>query len=77
MRVLSSGFGAVEEGELLGPCSVHKYLKVGGLRLGLALDSPDWLDLYGKDERDKPAMGSFVTLLLASLNGQEQASATR
>ncbi len=67
----------MEEGQLLGPYSVHKYLKVGGLRLGLILDSPDWLDLYARDERDKPAMDSFVTLLLDSLNGHEHASATR
>ena len=77
MGVLECEFSAVEKGELLGPYSVHKYLKVRGLRIGLILDSPVWLDLYARDERDKAAMESFITKLLHALNGQENASATR
>src|SRR4051794_30754192 len=46
IRVLKCEFGAVEQGELVGPYSVHKYLDVGGLRMGLILDDVDSLDLY-------------------------------
>jgi hypothetical protein len=72
VRVLTSGFGAVAEGQLSGPGSLHKYFNVAGLRFGVSLDWPDWLDLYALEECDKPAMGAFVGQLLKALNGQEQ-----
>jgi hypothetical protein len=75
VRVLKREFGAVEESHLLGPYSVHKYFNLDGFRLGVILDTPDWLDLYARDERDRSAMDSFVAQLLSSLNGPERASA--
>jgi hypothetical protein len=70
MRVLKREFGAVDEGELAGPYSDHKFLKVGKLHFGLIIDCVyDWLDLYARDVSDKPAMESFVARLFEALNG--------
>src|SRR5258706_12230099 len=63
MQVLKREFGAVEKGELRGPYSVHKFLDVNGLRIGIILDSPDELDLYATDDRDKAKMESFIASL--------------
>jgi hypothetical protein len=71
MRVLTRRFNAAEEGELVGPYSVHKYLAVDGLRLGLILDEPDVLYLFARDTLDEPALAAFVTKLLEALNGRE------
>lgn len=70
MRVFKREFGAVEAGQLLGPYSVHKYLEVEELRIGLILDSPDWLDLYATDESKLPTMESFIRRLLYVLNSE-------
>src|SRR4051812_31513486 len=64
IELLMKQFGAAEVGELVGPYSVHKYLEVDGVCLGIILDSPDCLDLYAKDEHDKPAVEAIVTKLL-------------
>jgi hypothetical protein len=68
MRVLMGHFDALQEGELLGPYSVHKYLAVDGLRVGMILDEPDSIDLYALDKGDAPAMASFIKMLLEVLN---------
>jgi hypothetical protein len=68
MRVLVDRFGAVDDGELLGPYSLHRYVKVGDLRLGIILDEPEWLFLYETEGTKMEAMASFVTRLLEALN---------
>jgi hypothetical protein len=72
MRTLQRDFGAVEEGQLVGPYSLHKYLEVEGLHFGLILDDPDELVLYVRDKRDVPAMELFVAKLLEALNYQKR-----
>jgi hypothetical protein len=69
VEVLKRRFGAVETGELAGPYSIHKFFEVRQLRLGIILDSPDWLDIYAQDQRDTPAIASLVAELVAALNG--------
>ena len=49
MRVLVDRFGVVGDGELIGPYSVHRYVKVGDLRLGIILDEPWFLSLFAAD----------------------------
>jgi hypothetical protein len=71
VELLKRQLGAVETGELLGPYSVHKFLKVWGLRVGLVLEWPDWLDLYAEDQRDTPALASLVAEALVALNARE------
>lgn len=66
--ILKKEFGAVEAGELVGPYSVHKYLRVAGVTVGIILDSPDWLDLYVKNSSDLPALETLVNQVLAKLN---------
>jgi hypothetical protein len=68
LQLLKEQFGAVETGQLVGPYSVHKYLKVEGLCLGLILDSPDWLDLFTENQGDTPALESFVAKVLDALS---------
>ncbi len=68
MSVLKRHFGAVETGELAGPYSVHKYVSANGLTFGIILDSPDWLDLYSRDQRDVAGFERLVTQLLEALN---------
>jgi hypothetical protein len=69
IQVLTSQYGAVDAGELAGPYSFHKYLEVGGLRIGVIMEWPDWLDLYVVEKADVPAMESLVSRLLDTLNG--------
>lgn len=71
ITVLKREFSAMETGELQGPYSVHKYLDVAGLVIGLILDSADELELYARDERDRRVMDSFIGKLLNRLNSQE------
>jgi hypothetical protein len=68
MSVLKRQFGAVETGELAGPYSVHKYVSANGVSFAIILDSPDWLDLYARDQRDVPALERLVAQLLEALN---------
>jgi hypothetical protein len=68
MSVLKRQFGAVETGQLSGPYSVHKYVSANGISFAIILDSPDWLDLYARDQRDVPALERLVTQLLEALN---------
>lgn len=72
MELLKRKFGAVEINEMVGPYSVHKYLRIERLCFGLILDSPDWLDLYANDACDVPALESLVTQVLKALNEPEQ-----
>lgn len=68
VRVLVAEFGAVADGKLAGPYSVHRYMVVAGLRFGVILDEPEWLDLYATCEPEKGAMALFVARLLDALN---------
>ena len=68
LQVLRGRFGAVDDGELIGPYSIHRYLKVEGLRVGIVLDVLEWLDLYATEASQKEAMSLFVTKLLEALN---------
>jgi hypothetical protein len=70
MSVLKRHFGAVETGELAGPYSVHKYVSANGFSFGIILDSPDWLDLYARDQQDVAGFEGLVTRLLEALNHQ-------
>ncbi len=70
MELLKRTFGAEEVGELRFPYAIHKYLKVQNFCLGLILDSPEWLDLYARDERDIPALEPFVYKVVAALNNR-------
>ncbi|MCE9561109.1 MAG: hypothetical protein K8U57_03545 [Planctomycetes bacterium] len=68
VRVLVDRFGAVGDGELLGPYSIHRYVKVGGLRLGIILDEPEWLSLFATEPSQRDALASFVPKLLEAMN---------
>jgi hypothetical protein len=68
MRVLVDRFGAVGDGELIGPYSVHRYVKVGDLRLGIILDEPWFLSLFAADRSQQDALASFVPRLVEAMN---------
>jgi hypothetical protein len=70
LQVLKKEFGAVEDGALNGPYSIHQYMKVDNLRFGIVIEVPEWLDLYAAEQHDVGAMASFVAKLLDTLNGQ-------
>ncbi|WP_439630090.1 hypothetical protein [Gemmata sp.] len=69
-RVLRVRFGAVDDGELFGPYSIHRYMKVAGLRLGIVLDSPERLDLYTTEATHQDALAVFVPTFLEALNSE-------
>jgi hypothetical protein len=69
LRVLKGRFGAVEDGELAGPYSIHQYMRLGGLRFGIVIEDPELLSLYAKEEPHKGALASLVPRLLDALNG--------
>jgi hypothetical protein len=68
MRVLVDRFGAVNDGELIGPYSIHRYLKVGDLRLGIILDEPMFLSLFAAEGSQQDELASFVPRLLEAMN---------
>ena len=70
LRVLKEVFGAVEDGVVRGPYSMHQFMKLDNLRFGIILDDPGWLDLYATEQHNVEVMASFVTRLLNTLNGQ-------
>lgn len=74
---LTAKFGAVEAGEMIGPCSAHKYFKVEEFCLGVILDSPDWLDLYARERKDASAVESFIPKILDALNEGVESPAQR
>lgn len=70
LRVLKGRFGAVEDGELAGPYSIHQYMRLGVLRFCVVIEDPELLSLYAKEEPHEGAMASFVAQLLDALNSQ-------
>ena len=70
LRVLKNVFGAVEDGRLAGPYSVHQFMRHGNFRFGIVLDAPDELDLYTTDMHDVGTMASLVARILHTLNDQ-------
>jgi hypothetical protein len=71
MQVLMHQFGAVEVQRIFGPYSMLVHLDLNGILLGLHLNSPDWIDLFPRDERTRTVMLSLVEKLLDALNGQD------
>lgn len=76
LRVLRDRFGAAGDGELLGPYSLTRYVKVGGLRLGIEIDSPGWLGLYTTEATQTDALASLVPTLLEAMNSEAESKPT-
>jgi hypothetical protein len=68
LQVLRARFGAVDDGKIIGPYSLHHFMTVDGLRFGIILDCPGPLDLYATERSQTDAMRSFVARLLEALN---------
>lgn len=68
LRALRREYDAVECGELLGPYSVHRFVQVGDVRLGIILESPEWIDIYAVDNRQEAAAEAIVARLVNALN---------
>ena len=68
MRVLVERFGAVGYDELIGPYSIHRFVKVGDLHLGIILDEPMFLSLFTAERSQQDALASFVPRLLEAMN---------